>query len=72
MESSHKDLSKFLNQVKLSGVVKDIRSMDDEELDQLGQDLSLLVSEIVEECSSTFSEIKTELTEEPNKINFWR
>ncbi len=58
MENGHKELSQFLNQIKLSDVVNDISSMDDGELDQLGADFVKLGAEIMGDFGAIFDEVK--------------
>lgn len=58
MENGYKELSQFLNQIKLSDVVNGISSMDDIELDQLGNDFVKLGTEIMGDFVAAFDEIK--------------
>lgn len=71
MKDKHNEPSQLLNQVKLSAVVKDISSMDDDQLDKLGLDFSQLVTDIFDDCGSTFDGIKANLKEELEKLTFW-
>ncbi len=69
--NAYKEITKVVQEVKLSAIVKDIRSMDDNELDKLGESFSQLFCGIADDCINAFDEIKTDIKNELVKHSFW-
>jgi len=69
MKDKHNEPSQLLNQVKLSAVVKDIRSMDDDQLDKLGLGFSQLITDIFDDCASTVDGIKANVKRRTREVD---